>query len=97
MSGVDYDSVNISLTFTDASSTQCANITVIMDDLEEPTETLSVSLSTDDPAVTLGLDTAAVELLDSNSVLRNNITAWLNSALSCSPNHLSGAVCLLCE
>ena len=71
MSGVDYGSVNVSLTFTDVVSTQCINITLIMDDLEEPIETLTVALSTDDSAITLDLDTATVELLDSNSVLNN--------------------------
>ena len=66
---------DVVLTFNESSSTQVVNVTIVNDNILEDQETFFVVLSTDDPAVMLGVEGVAqrtrIEIIDDGKVLGN--------------------------
>ena len=60
----DYDSVDQLLMLSSSVSRACVNITITDDDRYEEDETFDVIVTTDEPRVTIGPDTASIVIFD---------------------------------
>ena len=63
----DYTTVSMELTFNASTETQTVMIPIIGDDVVEATESFSVSLTSEDSAVTLGQSSTTVTIRDDDS------------------------------
>ena len=66
---VDYVSTSVTLTFDQANTRACSDISITPDDIYEDDETFSVTLTTGDEDVTLEPDNGIVTITDDDGGL----------------------------
>ena len=85
---------DVVLTFNESSSTQVVNVTIVNDNILEDQETFFVVLSTDDPAVMLGVEGVAqrtrIEILDDGKfVVNHSLILGIHCKLNITTNMVS--------
>ena len=61
---MDYEPITVDLTFNEAVSRACAEVTIVDDDVFEEDETFDVTLTTTDGDITLNPDSGTVTITD---------------------------------
>ena len=72
LGNVDYNSISVTLTFDDSTSTACTEVNILGDNIPEGDELFTLTLSTEDDSVTISDDSdiLTIEIADDDGVFK---------------------------